>query len=203
MDRDAAAQAIDAFLRALGRDPAREPELANTGARVAAAWADELLAGYAVDVDALVEGAAIPAIASPGGGGGRPGDPSLATSRLVVVRDIPVVTVCPHHLTLSSGKATVAFAPKDRLVGVGAVAALVDALARRLTLQEQIGDGVVAALTRRLAPRWAACRLVLSHGCMTARGERAHGASVETVTQAGGDPAEVLAALGVGSGVGS
>jgi GTP cyclohydrolase I len=182
VDREAAARAIDAFLRALGRDPAREPELGSTGARVAAAWIDELLAGYAVDVDALVKGAVIP-----------------GTSRLVVVRDIPVVTVCPHHLTLSSGAATVAIAPNERLVGLGAVAALVDAFARRLALQEQIGESVVAVLTRHLLPRWAACRLVLSHGCMTARGERAHGSRVETVAQAGGDPAEVLAALGVGS----
>ena len=54
MDRDAAARAIDAFLRALGRDPEREPELVGTAARVAAAYADELIAGYAVDVDALL-----------------------------------------------------------------------------------------------------------------------------------------------------
>ena len=47
IDREAAARAIDAFLRALGRDPEREPELAGTGERVARAWADELLAGYA------------------------------------------------------------------------------------------------------------------------------------------------------------
>ena len=52
MDRDAAARAIDAFLRALGRNPDNEPELAGTAERVARAWADELLAGYAVDVDA-------------------------------------------------------------------------------------------------------------------------------------------------------
>jgi GTP cyclohydrolase I len=185
VDREAAARAIDAFLRALGRDPGREPEIATTGARVAAAWADELLAGYAVDVDALVSGAVL-----------------AGSTRLVVVRDIPVVTVCPHHLTLSSGAATVAFAPKDRLIGVGAVAALVDAFARRLALQEQIGENVAAALARHLEPRWAACRLVLSHGCMTARGERAHGARVETVAQSGGDAAEVFAALGVGAGAG-
>jgi GTP cyclohydrolase I len=54
MDREAAARAIEAFLRALGRDPEREPELAGTGERVATAFADELLAGYGVDIDALL-----------------------------------------------------------------------------------------------------------------------------------------------------
>ena len=73
MNREAAARAIEAFLRALGRDPGREPELAGTGERVAKAWADELLAGYAVDVDALLAGSVL-----------------AGSSGLVVVRDIPV-----------------------------------------------------------------------------------------------------------------
>ena len=100
----------------------------------------------------------------------------------------------------STGAATVAFAPGDRLVGVGAVARLVDAFARRLALQEQIGEHVVQALEKHLHPRWTACRIVLSHACMTARGERTHGARVETVAT-GGDAADVAviyAVLGVG-----
>ena len=53
MDNDRAARAIDDFLRALGRDPAREPELLGTGARVADAFR-ELTSGYDVDVPALL-----------------------------------------------------------------------------------------------------------------------------------------------------
>ena len=60
MDREAAARAIEAFLRALGHDPERTLELAGTGERVARAWADELLAGYAVDVDALLAAQRLP-----------------------------------------------------------------------------------------------------------------------------------------------
>jgi GTP cyclohydrolase IA len=183
MDREAAARAIDAFLRALGRDPGREPELAGTGERVARAWADELLAGYAVDADALLAENVL-----------------AGTSELVVVRDLPVATICPHHLLPSTGLATVAFAPGDRLVGVGAVARLVDAFARRLALQEQLGEQVVRALEKHLRPRWVACRIVLSHACMVARGERTHGARVETVATRGdaADLALIHGALGVG-----
>jgi GTP cyclohydrolase I len=183
MDREAAARAIESFLRALGRDPDREPELAGTGARVAQAWADELLEGYAVDVDALLAQNVF-----------------AGTSDLVVVRDVPVATTCPHHLMASTGHATVAFAPEEHLVGVGTVARLVHAFARRLALQEQIGERVVAALQKHLAPRWAACRIVLDHACMTARGERVHGARVETLAVSGGevDPQVVYTALGVG-----
>jgi GTP cyclohydrolase I len=162
-DREAAAKAIDMFLRALGRSPDREPELAGTGARVADAFADDLLAGYDVDVDALLAQNVFE---------GRSG--------VVVVRDIPLATMCPHHLLPASGVAAVAFAPDRRLVGFGTVAAVVDAYARRLALQEQIGENVASALQKHLAPRWVVCRLTMSHACMTLRGERAHGASVET-----------------------
>jgi GTP cyclohydrolase I len=182
-DRDAAARAIDAFLRALGRDPDREPELFGTGARVAAAYADELLAGYGVDVDGLLAQAVF---------AGR--------SDLVVVRDIPLSTTCPHHLLPATGVATVAFAPEEHLVGVGTVARVLDAFARRLALQEDVGERTVAALQKHLAPRWTGCRITLAHTCMTARGERTHGARVETLALAGGDVDEsvVYAALGVG-----
>jgi GTP cyclohydrolase I len=183
MDRQAAARAIEAFLRALGHDPDREPELAGTAERVVRAWADELLEGYGTDVDALLSHNVF---------AGR--------SELVAVRDIPVITICPHHLTPSTGVATVAFAPEEHLVGIGTVGRVVDAFARRLAMQEQIGERVVAALQKHLAPRWAACRIVLTHACMTASGERAHGSRVETLALAGGavDESIVYIAVGVG-----
>jgi GTP cyclohydrolase I len=181
MDREAAARAIDAFLRALGRDPEREPDVAGTGARVASAFADELLDGYRVDVDALLSSSVI---------AGRTG--------LVVVRDLSVTTVCPHHLMPASGTATVAYEPRDRLIGVGTVGAVVDAFAHRLALQEHIGEHVVAAIAKHLAPAWAACRLVLAHTCMTARGERKHGARVETVAFVGAADARDHALRAIG-----
>jgi GTP cyclohydrolase I len=183
MNREAAASAIGAFLRALGRDPEHEPELAGTPERVARAWADELLEGYGVDIDALLSQSVF-----------------AGASELVVVREVAVTTLCPHHLMPSSGSATVAFAPEEHLVGVGTVARVVEAFAHRLAMQEQIGERVVAALQKHLAPRWTACRIVLSHSCMTARGERTHGARVETLALAGGevDEAIVYAAVGVG-----
>jgi GTP cyclohydrolase IA len=163
-DRQAAASAIDAFLRAIGRDPKLETELAGTGARVAEAFIDELCEGYGVDVAKLLAGNVIE-----------------GESGLVVVRDIAVTTTCPHHLMQATGVATVAFAPERRVVGLGAIARLVDAYARRLALQERIGEDVVSALITHVAPRWAGCRLLMSHGCMTARGERKHGSRVESV----------------------
>lgn len=169
IDRQAAATAIDAFLRAIGRDAAQEPDLVGTGARVAEAFVKDLCAGYAVDTRALLESNVMPA-ESPG---------------VVVVRDVPISTTCPHHLIPSIGHATIAMQTKERLVGLGTLAALLDAHARRLTLQEKIGERVCADIEAIVAPEWVACRIVLVHGCMITRGERAHGASVESIATRG------------------
>lgn len=171
-------------MRAIGRDPSTDHELAGTGARVADAYIDELCEGYAVDGRALLEKNLI--------------DAGVGASReLVIVRDIAVSTMCPHHLLPAQGLAHVAFAPRDRMVGIGAIVSLVDAFAHRLTLQEVIGREVASALMSSLQPTWAACRIVLSHACMTARGERRHGASVETFALEGSaDAALAYAALG-------
>ena len=80
IDRTAAANAIDAFLRAIGRDPASEPDLVGTGARVADAYVDELCAGYAVDTRVLLASSVIP-------------ETSRASGGLVVVRDVAVTTM--------------------------------------------------------------------------------------------------------------
>jgi GTP cyclohydrolase I len=185
LGRDAAARAIEDFLRAIGRDPAREPELVGTGRRVADAFLDELCDGYDVDVGNLLT------------------DNTIAgTSDVVIVRDIAVTTMCPHHLLPAFGTARVAYAPRTKLVGIGTLVRLVDAFAHRLTLQEAIGEEVVRALTVHLEASWAGCRLEMSHGCMVARGERRHGARVETVALAGAtdDVTRSIAhrALGVG-----
>ena len=189
IDRKAAASAIDAFLRALGRDSSKEPDLVGTGARVADAFADELCAGYSVDTRKLLSASTIAT--------------ARASDGLVIVRDVPVTTMCPHHLLPATGTATIAMQTRDRLVGLGTLASLVDAHARRLTLQERIGEGVVADIAAVLEPEWVGCRLVLVHGCMVARGERAIGTRVETVALhgAGGDAhalARAHGALGVG-----
>jgi GTP cyclohydrolase I len=186
-DRAAAAAAIDAFLRAIGRDPRSEPELVGTGDRVAAAFLDELCDGYAKDPAAIM---AAHRIAS-------------ASSDIVVLRGAPVTTMCPHHLLPATGIATVAFAPRGAIVGLGALVEVVDACARRLVLQEEIGAHVAEVLHAALGPAWAGCRLVLEHGCIIHRAERRHGARVETFAMRGAPTAEERAtaerALGLGT----
>lgn len=180
VDRLAAAHAIEAFLRAIGLDPGLDPELAHTGARVADAFVDELTSGYDVDALAMVRGAAIPC------------EPQAS---VVVVRGVELTTTCPHHLMPAIGTLDVAFAPDRSLVGIGTVADVARTLARRLVLQEALGESIADAIATGLAPRFVAVRMQLAHGCMIARGERAHGARVETLTTRGAISIDVATTL--------
>jgi GTP cyclohydrolase I len=169
VDRQAAARAVNDFLRALGYQ--LEGDLAGTGQRVADAWADDLLEGEHTDAAAVL----------------RMGSFEIPTEQhsLVVVRDISVTTLCPHHLLPAQGSAIVAYLPSGRIAGFGAVAQVVDALSRRLTLQEHIGTAVVSLLVDELGARGALCRLALRHACLSVRGARKESALVQTVAVAG------------------
>ena len=182
MNRDAARAAIRDFLIALDHDPQKNPELAETPARVVEAFADELLAGYGRDLAGLVT---------------KDSSPAPAQAGLIAVRDIAVATVCPHHLMPAIGRASVIYRPGERILGIGVIARLVDACARRLVLQETIGQDVVSALMTHAGARGALCEITLRHGCLSARGAHEVDARVTTVARAGElSEAEALLALG-------
>jgi GTP cyclohydrolase I len=168
-DREEARRGIALFLRGLGYDLKR-PDLAETPARVVDAFANDLLAGEAVDLAHLLE---------------EGSEPCAQGQNLVVVRDVRVTSVCPHHLLPAQGSAVVAYLPGKRLVGLGTLARLVEACARRLTLQERIGEQVVGALVEHAAARGAYCELTLAHDCLGARGARQPDARLVTLARRG------------------
>jgi GTP cyclohydrolase I len=181
VDIAAAERAIEAFLRALGYDLSDE-DLRETPARVAEAYSADLLSGEGVDLGALVREGSGP-LAAPVG--------------LVVVRELAVTTVCPHHLLPALGKAVIGYQPGTRLLGLGTFARLLDAASRRLTLQEGIGDRVVAALMNEGGALGAFCQIELLHGCLAARGPKRHEARMLTLARAGilEDAAALVTAL--------
>jgi GTP cyclohydrolase I len=168
-DPAAAARAIEDFLRALGHDPDGERHLRGTGARVAELWIDELLDGEPRDLASIF---ASPMDAEPG-------------APLVVLERLATHVVCPHHLTIAQGFASVAYLPGAHVAGLGAIATLVDACAHRLALQEDVGRDVAQALVFHLGARGAACRLELRHGCLELHGPKKRGARVVTLATAG------------------
>lgn len=183
IDRARAQRAVREFLLSFGHDVDSDAELRGTPERVVEAYANDLLSGYQVDVAALLaDGQSIS---------------SDAVTGLVALSGIPVSTVCPHHLLLSNGVASVAYRPGARLFGLGSLTALVNAYARRLSLQETIGENVVRALVEHGGARAAYCELRLVHGCLVARGSRQAGTELTTTARRGElDAAELALALG-------
>lgn len=168
VDLPRAARAIEEFLAAIGAPIETDPELRGTGARVADAYANDLLSGYDLDPSALLEEAT-----------------SSSAPGLVVVASIATTTLCPHHLLPATGLTHVGYWPQGRVVGLGAIARVVDCFSRRLALQEDIGRNVAEALVTHLGARGAGAIVDLAPLCMTARGERRHGARAVTVAFAG------------------
>jgi len=166
VDLDAAARAIDAFLTALGHPPQDNPELRNTGRAVAKAFYDELLAGHRFDARAEL-GSLMPHALS------NAGD-------LVLVRDITITCVCPHHLLPATGVVHVGYLPGTHIVGFGALARLARGFASRLILQETLCEQIADALIRHVGARGAGCIAQLAPGCLTVRGPCAFSASVVT-----------------------
>ena len=120
----------------------------------------------------------------------------LATSSFgpVVLRGLPFHSLCVHHLLPFFGTADVGFAPRGRLVGIGAVPRVLQHYARQPQLQERLTEQVAQHLAAALqAP--VVVRLRARQMCMELRGPRSPG-EVETTAFAGPDPETVMGLLG-------
>jgi GTP cyclohydrolase I len=123
---------------------------------------------------------------------------------MVLVRDIPVQSVCEHHLLPFVGRAHVAYLPADRIVGLSKLARTVSHLASRPQTQERLTTQVASSLDEHLLPRGVGVVVEAEHTCMTLRGARAPGATTTTSSLRGTikhDPssrAEFLSLVGRG-----
>lgn len=155
--------AVRTLIAAAGDDPAREG-LVETPARLARAWR-EWFAGYAVDPVALLQ---------------RTFEETEGYEETVLLRDIPLVSTCEHHLAPIIGRAHVAYRPAGRVVGISKLSRLVDAFARRLQLQERLTSQVADALEAALRPRGVAVVIEATHCCMATRGVNQPGVTMVT-----------------------
>jgi GTP cyclohydrolase I len=89
---------------------------------------------------------------------------------MVLLKDIEMFSTCEHHWLPFFGKAHIAYIPGTKLVGISKLARLLDIFARRLQIQERIGDQVTTAIMELLEPKGAACIIEAQHFCMKARG---------------------------------
>jgi GTP cyclohydrolase I len=101
---------------------------------------------------------------------------------LVLVSDIPLRSLCEHHLLPFTGVAHVGYLPGERILGLSKFARTVEFFARRAQTQERLTTEIADHLQERLEPAGIGVVIEASHTCMTLRGARAEGA--RTVTAA-------------------
>ena len=154
-DRKALAKAIEDLLLACGAE--LDAETRATPERVAKAFADDLLDGYARDPVEILKSSLVPAP--------RRGE-------LVIVSQIDFHSMCPHHLLPYKGTAAIGYVADKWLVGFGKIAEATDALAHRLILQEQLVHRLCDAVGSALSPLGAGVVITAEHGCMQVRGPK-------------------------------
>lgn len=135
----------------IGENPNREG-LLDTPKRIVKMW-DEIYAGYKKNpADILTTFSAD------------------GCDQIVLLKDIELYSMCEHHNLPFYGKAHVAYLPGEQVIGISKLARLVDIYARRMQIQERIGEQVTTALMEYLQPRGAACIIEATHMCMRMRG---------------------------------
>ena len=160
---DEVQDALRTLLRWVGEDPAREG-LLDTPARVARAWREYCQ--------------------------GNEEDPALHLSRtfeevggydeVVLLKDIPFQSHCEHHMAPITGKASIAYLPNNRVVGISKLARVLHGYARRLQIQERLTAEVAECIWHHLQPQGVAVVIEAQHGCMTGRGVRTPGVGMVT-----------------------
>ncbi|MCK4326200.1 GTP cyclohydrolase I FolE [bacterium] len=164
MDKKKIEKAVKMILEAVGEDSKRAG-LAGTPARVAKMY-EEIFGGLGKD----------------------PGQELKVWvgeehDEIVLVKDIPIYSVCEHHLLPFIGRAHVAYIPKEnRMTGLSKLARVVDVLAKRPQLQERLTTSIAETLMKGLRPRGVFVIIEAQHLCMSMRGVKKPGAL--TVTSA-------------------
>jgi GTP cyclohydrolase I len=160
VDLDAAERAVTDLLVALGKDPVAE-HLRGTPRRVARSYA-ELLTPRVFDLTTF------------------PNDEGY--DELVLAKDIPVQSLCEHHLLPFHGTAHIGYLPGERILGLSKLARVVELFARDLQVQERLTQQIADRLQEDLSPKGVGVVIEAEHLCMSLRGVRATGS--RTVTSA-------------------
>ena len=181
-------RAVREILLAIGENPEREG-LLETPERVAAAYT-QLFSGLAKDPARHLEGGF-----------------AEEARDLILIRDLPVSSLCEHHLLPFAGKAHVGYVPNGRVAGFSELARVVEDYARRPQLQERLTAQVADAVYGALGASGALVVVEAEHTCMSMRGAEVPGAVAVTAAARGvfeedvARRAEVLALISPGTTV--
>jgi GTP cyclohydrolase I len=163
IDRQRIKAAVAELISAIGEDPNR-PELQATPAKVAEAY-QGFFAGVGQDpLTVLAETF------------------EAEHNDVVILKDIELISICEHHLLPFTGVAHIAYLPSDRVIGLGRLPKLVEVLAARPQLQENLTAQIADALEAGLGTKGVVVVIEARHQCVVSRGARQP--EVQTVTMA-------------------
>lgn len=162
VDKTRIENAVREILLAIGENPEREG-LLDTPARVARMY-EEIFSGVSENMTGDLR-----IFSEPG------------SDEMVLIKDIPVYSMCEHHLIPFFGKAHIAYIPKEgRILGLSKFARIVDAYAKKPQLQERLTAEIADCIMKTVKPMGVAVVLEAEHLCMTMRGVRKAGAVTQT-----------------------
>lgn len=163
MDKERIERAFREILIAIGEDPDREG-LVETPKRVANMY-EEIFSGLNENPEKHLKMF-------------REGQ----SDEIVIVRDIPMYSMCEHHFLPFVGKAHIAYIPNDEglVIGLSKLARIVNSFARRPQLQERLTAQIADFIQKEMDPKGVAVVIEAEHLCMTMRGIRAAGSQTRT-----------------------
>ncbi|OIO36455.1 MAG: GTP cyclohydrolase I FolE [Candidatus Omnitrophica bacterium CG1_02_44_16] len=164
MDKEKIKKAMTMILEAVGEDPKRK-DLLETPARVADMY-EEILSGLRSDPEKELEVIL-----------------EQKHEEIVLLKDIPLYSMCEHHLLPFVGRAHVAYIPKGgRVTGLSKIARVVEILSKRLQVQERLTTQIASVIMKKLKPLGVMVVIEAEHMCMSMRGVKKPG--ITTVTSA-------------------
>ncbi len=151
---DTVRQGVVEFLKYLGEDPNREG-LKGTPDRVVKSYL-ELFSGYLKDPKDVMTVFSEKDV--------------VHKDQIILLKNIEFYSTCEHHLLPFIGVAHLAYIPSTKVIGISKLARILEIYARRLQIQERIGDQVTMALMNLLEAEGAACIIESKHLCINCRG---------------------------------
>lgn len=161
MDKKKIEKAITMVLEAVGADLKRK-DIATTPKRVAQMY-EEILKGEFVDASKELEIIL-----------------EQKHDEIILLKNIPLYSLCEHHLLPFIGKAHVAYIPDKRITGLSKIARVVDILSKRLQVQERLTTEIADVIKSRLKPKGVMVVIEAEHLCMSMRGVKKAGAITTT-----------------------
>jgi GTP cyclohydrolase I len=162
MDKNKIKRAVRLFLEAIGEDPNRSA-IKDTPARVAT-MCEDIFGGIGKDPKkflTILKGE--------------------KHDEIILLRDVPLYSICEHHLLPFLGKAHIAYIPKDgRVTGLSKLARAVDLLSKRLQVQERLTTQIADVVNETLEPRGVMVMIEAEHLCISIRGIKKPGATTVT-----------------------